>query len=409
MNRIKEILARKKEINEMLADEKRSKELDYKALEEEVRELNEELEELKTRQRLMEQTKGIESGKAKTRSIETFNASSGEDEDKERSAGTGSTEYRQAFMDFVLRGKKSDVLEKRDVTMTGDIGTVIPQTIINRLIEKMRTYGQIYSRISHTNIKGGVSIPTSAVKPVATWTDEGSVSPKQKKPTGNITFAYHKLQCRVAVTLEADTTSLDIFESSIVDNIFEAMLVALETAIVSGTGEKQPLGIVNDSRVKNAVNANEGLISSYKGWAQIFKKLPLSARGRVVLVMNHEDFEEYVAGMVDENSQPVARVTDGLDGAQQYRFKGVEVIVVEDYLPTFAGAQEGETVAFFANLKEYMLNSNLQYRYKKYFDEDTDEYIHKATLIADGRLADPQHVMLIKKSSVTEEPEVPEA
>ncbi|WP_017726762.1 phage major capsid protein [Halalkalibacterium ligniniphilum] len=400
MNRIKEILKRKAEINDMLKDEKRSAELNYKELEKEVRELNEELEELQTRERLLNETKNINSGNGETRTVETFNAEGKKEEKRKDELGTGSLEYREAFMDFVLRGKKSDVLETRaaGTTMTTDVGTVIPQTIINRIIEKMKSYGMIYSRITQTNIKGGVSIPTSDVKPVATWQDEGTVSPKQKKATGEITFSYHKLQCRVAVTLEADTVSLDIFESSLIDNIYEAMIVALEQAIISGTGVKQPLGIVNDTRVTNSVTLLEGDLTSYSKWAETSSKLPLSAEGKVVLIMTHSDFEKYIVGMVDANGQPVARVTDGLDGKKNRRFLGYEVIVVEEYLPTFTGAADNATFGIFVNLKEYMLNSNLAFRYKKYFDEETDEFIHKTTLIADGKLADAQHVMLLNKA-----------
>lgn len=47
MDRIQEILARKKEINDLLKDEKRSKDVNFQELEKEVRELNEELETLK--------------------------------------------------------------------------------------------------------------------------------------------------------------------------------------------------------------------------------------------------------------------------------------------------------------------------------------------------------------------------
>jgi len=34
--------------------------------------------------------------------------------------------------------------------------------------------------------------------------------------------------------------------------------------------------------------------------------------------------------------------------------------------------------------------------FRKYFDENTDEWIHKATMIADGKLADPNGVVLVK-------------
>ena len=46
-----------------------------------------------------------------------------------------------------------------------------------------------------------------------------------------------------------------------------------------------------------------------------------------------------------------------------------------------------------------MVNSNMAITYRRYFNEDTDEWISKATMIADGKLADPYGVVLIKKAA----------
>ncbi|OLN21899.1 capsid protein [Domibacillus antri] len=397
MKRLQEILKRKAEIRAALEG---GEKVDLDAFEKELRELDEEQKEIETRQRLLKEAGEINDGTAQeTRTIQTFSSKS-TGEEREEVSTTDSNEYRKAFMDLVLRGKKSDILETRAISGTGlaDVGTVIPQTVINRIVEKMKSYGQIYSRITQTNVKGGVSIPTSNLKPVATWTDEGSVSAIQKKTTGEVTFSYHKLQCRVAVTLEADTVSMDIFESALVDNIYEAIIVALEQAIVSGTGVKQPLGITVDPSVTNTISVLAADVAKYTKWTEIISQLPLSAEGKVALVITKTDWDKNILGMVDANGQPIARVTYGLEGKPQRRFLGYEVILVEDYLPTATGAADNEVFAFFADLKDYMLNSNLQYTYKKYFDDNTDEYIHKTTLIADGKLADPQNVLLIKKA-----------
>ena len=115
-----------------------------------------------------------------------------------------SMEYRKAFMDYVLRGVKSPALEFRtDATAaTTDISAVIPTTIMNKVVEKMTEYGRIFARVSKTNIRGGVEIPTASLKPTASWISEGSVAEKQKKTiTGKISFSYYKLQVRVAVKI----------------------------------------------------------------------------------------------------------------------------------------------------------------------------------------------------------------
>lgn len=201
----------------------------------------------------------------------------------------GSSEYRQAFMGFVLTGARSEILEYRAnaTTLTSDIGTVIPTTIVQKVYEKMSAYSMIWDRITKTNVKGGVSVPTSSLKPTATWVAEGSVSDKQKKPTGSITFNYYKLQCRVAISLEASTVSLEMFESTVVENIYEAMIIAVEQSVVTGTGVGQPLGIVNDNTIPagQIIDVTAAEISTYGKWAAIIGTIPLAYEAKVNLTL----------------------------------------------------------------------------------------------------------------------------
>lgn len=321
-------------------------------------------------------------------------------------------EYRKAFMKCVLAGENipDDIIpaEQRSAatTLTTDVGVLIPQTVLNKIVENLKFYGNIFSRVTITNIKGGVSIPKATAKPVASWVAEGKVADKQKKGVeGHITFAYHKLQCRVAVSLEADTTTLSVFESTIIDNVTEAMIVALEEAILNGTGSGQPLGITKDSTIqsKQKIAIAEDEIGSWSTWSKIFSKIPLKKRIGTVLIVNNETFEGDIAGMVDTNGQPIARVNYGLDGKETYRFKGKEVIPVEEHLPTFTDVEADSTAVWgvLVNLKDYMLNSNLQMAIKRYFDEDTDEKITKATTLVDGKLADSQGVILLTKKNAS--------
>ena len=158
------------------------------------------------------------------------------------------TDYRNGFMNYVLTGKPDSRLQNADaVSKTGENGAVIPTTVLNRIIEKMEATGMILAEVTRTAYKGGLSIPTSNAKPVATWVAEGAGSDKQKKATGSLTFSYHKLRCAVAVTLEMDTMALSAFETMLVNNVAEAMVKALEQAIISGSGSGQPKGVLTET------------------------------------------------------------------------------------------------------------------------------------------------------------------
>ncbi|MEY9980076.1 phage major capsid protein [Lysinibacillus sp. RC79] len=313
-------------------------------------------------------------------------------------------EYRNAFMQYVTKGTQSEQLEFRAdaTTGTGDIGVVIPTTVLNKIVEKMKDYGRIWDRVTKTSMKGGVEIPLSNAKPVATWVASNKMSDKQKKTVpGKISFSYHKLQCRVAVDLVADTVSMPVFEQTITNNIYEAMIIALETAIINGSGTGQPLGITKDTNIpeEQIVDVTPDGYGKYDTWTELFAKIPRSYRNGAVLIMADLDWNKYIVGMKDDNGQPIARVNYGLDGIQTERLLGKEVIPVEDHLPSIDDAEEGDVVGILVKLSDYMVNSNMQLLYKRYFNDETDEWISKSTLICDGKLADHNGVVLIKKGA----------
>ena len=123
-----------------------------------------------------------------------------------------SVEYRVAFMNYVVSGKAiPEKFNQSAVTKTSDVGAVISPTVINRIVEKMETIGVILPLVTKTAFAAGATIPTSSVKPVATWVAEGGTSDKQKRHWGHIDIKGFKLRCAIAMTLETVTMSLQFF------------------------------------------------------------------------------------------------------------------------------------------------------------------------------------------------------
>jgi len=389
MNRLQEIEARLAEIREMLEDDEKRGDVSFKDLEKEVRELKEEKEELETRQRLMKETEQIETGEVKSRTVETFNA-----KPEKRETGTDSLEYRKAFMNYVLRGEKIPVELRADaITYTSDVGAVIPETVLNRIVEKLEATGMILPLVTRTAIKGGVTVPTSSVKPVATWVAEGAGSDKQKKPVGSITFAYHKLRCAVAVSLEVDTMALPVFEATLINNVVEAMTKALEQAIISGDGSGKPKGILTETPP-----AGQSLPVSAIGYDTLIEAeaaLPLEYESNAVWCMTKKTFMAF-AGMVDNAGQPIARINYGISGRPERTLLGRNVILC-NYLDSFDSAEEDDPFAFIFNFSDYILNTNYQMGVKKYEDNETDDLVTKAIMIADGKVIDNSSLVVLTK------------
>jgi len=325
-----------------------------------------------------------------------------------------SAKYREAFKNYVM-GRSNDVLKMREddeptnvATFATDASAIIPTTIVDNIIRELASYGDILGLVTFTNFKGGVAIPIAGTKPTASWVSEGETALRNKQAvTGKVVFTYHKLQIQVSITLLAQTITLDAWEKLVAENVAEAMAVALETAVIEGTGSGQPLGILKEPRITATQKVDFAIAdATYNGWlTNLIGSMPLAYRGKNnVIIVNPLTWDKYMAGMVDDVGQPVARVNYGINGEEVQRFFGKRVILTES-VPSLDEADEGDAVAIFGDLSNYMINTNLAMNMRTYIDEDTDEIVRKTTMIVDGKLADVNGFIILELAEDDEEDE----
>lgn len=415
MNRRKEIEQRlaaiKAELEtrgaEMNADEIKALEEEVTALQEERAAIDAAAEQRNNLLTRLAEGKADNNGNAPT-VLRSFGAMDGSKNAEQRAAAEdkyGTMQYRKAFMDYVTRGVEMPVEYRGDaLTKTTDVGAVIPTTVLNQIIEKLETAGNILALVTRTAYKGGVTIPKSSVKPVATWAAEGAGSDKQKKTVGSVTFAYHKLRCAVAVSLEVDTMSIAAFESLLIANIVEAMTKALDAAIINGTGSGQPAGVLVAANITAAATAGQVVETTNQKYADLCAAegaLPEAYEGGAVWCMSKKTFMGYI-GMVDDNKQPIARINYGLNGKPERVLLGRPVVCTE-HMPSFAaistaaGSTDSPYFAFLFNFKDYVLNTNYTMGVKKYEDNDTDDQITKGVMLVDGKVVDVNSLVVLKK------------
>ena len=330
-------------------------------------------------------------------------------------------EYRKAFKAFVQNGTKSDLLKRADAEhVSGDLGILLPNTIVNEIIKGVeKVYGQLYARVHKTNVKGGVQYPIGAFTASMYWdgtagTDkEHGVSEKQKAGgvTDYVQFTYHIGEIRIAQSLLQTVVTVDAFEREIVNALVEAYVKAMDEAILNGDGVKQPEGILTEvakgdaGRIPaaNVISFTADDMADWKTWQKkLFAKIPLSMRKlRPEFVMTAETWESNIMTLEDTNGRPVYRETYNPEtGDEKCTFKGRAVTLIEEGgIKSFDGASAGD---FFGMMwvpeKAYLINSNMQFSYKKYFDEDTNQYITKALVICDGKVLDGKYIYLLKKA-----------
>ena len=331
-------------------------------------------------------------------------------------------EYRKAFKEYFQRGTSSELLKRADgEQVSADLGILLPNTIVNEIIKGVeKVYGHLYSRVKKLNVKGGVQYPIGAFSATMYWDGtagddkEHGVSEKQKAGgiTDYIQFTYHIGEIRIARSLLETIVTVEAFEAEIAKALIEAYVKAMDEAILNGNGTKQPVGIITEAAkgaagripTANIIEFTAEEMEDWKAWQKkLFAKIPLSMRKlRPEFVMTAETWEGNIMTLEDTNGRPVYRETyNPVTGDEEATFKGRHVAFVEEGgIKSFDTASAGD---YFAMMwvpdKAYAINSNMQFGYKKYFDENSNQQVTKALVICDGKPLDAKYIYLLKKKA----------
>lgn len=319
-----------------------------------------------------------------------------------------SVEYRNAFMAYVQNGTAIPAQLRGQANTTAETGAAIPLTIMRQIINTVRKrYGNLYNKVRKMNVQGGVEFPIGALQATFKWITESTVSPRQKTDKlGKVSFSYYGCEIRIAQSFIASIVTLDDFETKIAEVIAIAYLQAMDEGIVLGSGDGQMTGILNDARITNVVNMTAADMGNWTAWRKkFFSKLPLGYRaGEFIFPLS--TVESYLETMADSNNNPIFRQATGLevnDGDAvnpNGRFFGREISLVEpEILADFDTAANGAVIGIFWQPDEYAINENFGFTMRRYFDEDTNEWVDKAIAVVDGKVLNPNGYVLIKKST----------
>ena len=350
-------------------------------------------------------------------------AATAQEETRESENPYATMEYRQAFKDYIQRGKwfSAEMLGKISdfrnslpaeqragvPVTTVDTGAAIPTTVMREIINTVRKrYGNLYSKVRKTALPGGVRYPVGALQGTFKWIGEGSVSPNQNVgKLGSVSFEYHTAEMRVAQTLLSQLLTVPEFEAQIAEVIAVAYLQAMDYAIVRGTGKGMPLGILNDGRIpashKIALTAAD--ISNWQAWRKkFFAKVPKGYRNGE-FAFGQSTVDAYLETMSDAQNNPIFRQATGLEMADgdtmdDGRFYGRALATTEaDILGDFDDAEKDEAIGFFWQPDMYAINEPMGFNLLRYIDHNTNEVVDKAIAVADGKILNPEGFYIFVK------------
>lgn len=380
---------------------------EVRSINEQIADINADIEE--TREMLeteAEETRALPPADAKLVNGNILGAFGQKTEEKrEETDSLSDMEYRSAFMAYVQKGTP---MTKRngEVISTAETGAAIPMTVMNEVINTVRKrYGNLYAKVRKIAVKGGIEFPVGALQATFKWISEATVSPRQDVgKLGKVSFGYHTAEIRIAQSFLSQILTLSSFEARLAEVIAVAYLQAMDYGIVNGSGNGQMLGILNDARVTNTVTMTATQMSDWTQWRKrFFATLPLGYRaGEFIFPLS--TVESYLETMADSNNNPIFRqatgleVNDGDAAAPNGRFFGRAIsLVEEDIIADFDTASAGDVVGIYWQPEEYAINENFGFTMRRYFDEETNEWVDKALVVVDGKVINPTgYVKIIK-------------
>ena len=311
-----------------------------------------------------------------------------------------SEEYRKAFMAKVISGTAipAKFLNTDAQTVTSEVTSVIPSVLIQKIYSKLENVGKFFAMATKTNIKGGVTVPTSSIDLTASWVAERGTADTQEATTGSITFAYRKLICKVAVSFEASIVTLEMFEADFVDKVSKAMTKAVEQSMFTGNGSdgNQMVGFLTETPVSGQkIEITEGSSFTYETLVAAEAALPEEYEAGAIWVMPKKTFYNQIIALKDTTGQPIARVSVGIDGKPEHVILGRRV-EFSPYMSAFATSVSADTVvAAIFDFSRYAINTNYEMTIKKYTDEATDDQITKAIMLVDGKTLDKNGLVTV--------------
>ena len=332
-------------------------------------------------------------------------------------------EYRNAFMEYVCRGTAMPAEFRKDdfgtvatggPTVSSGVSPQVPTTMQKEIVQAMREYGTIWNEVRKASVQGGIWFRIVDIVPTASWLQENNVSDYQKVTNdAKISFSFFELECRMSQSLLAAAVTFADFQAMFVPAVAEAMVNAIEAAIMNGNGTSQPLGILNDPRVSTKTNPHdprkvavieltEAQVANWKDWRKEVKsKIPTMYRNGK-FYMNYATFDCYVETMSDDNNAPVSVDYNPVTGEEVARLCGIPVDKVGDnILKDFDTAQAGDVFAIYGDMKNYLVNTQpgMPMTTVKWVDHDTNTEKIKSLCALDGKVLNPYGFILLKKKA----------
>ena len=331
--RMKEIEKRLAEIRE----EVDKPEADLDALQEESRKLADEYDELKKKAETAEKRQAIlDAAMREGRVTRRF----GNGKEEERTFAVDTPEYRRAWLKN-LQGKPLDAEERAAITASAAIPTQTMNMIVGRL-----DLNPLLNAIDISYIPSNISFPVEGTVNDASWVAMGTAATDSADTLTSVTLSAYKLIKTVEITADVEAMAIDAFENWLVARLANKIDVALDKAILSGTGSSQATGIATTIDTESGTFTKAGM--TLKDLMKIIATLPTKYARNASFVMSRTVFYNEVMGMTTTTGDKV--VVADMQAPGKFNILGYPVSIDDN------ATIDATDNVFFGDLTEYKLN-----------------------------------------------------
>ena len=302
---------------------------------------------------------------------------------------TATDEYSKAFWDMITnRGDQLVVRNDLSVGVDENGGYTVPDEFSSQLLQKLEENNIFRSLATVIRTNSGThKIPIALDTMEASWIDEGEEIPETDTKFGQTTLSAYKLGTTIKSSNELLHDSAFDLASYIATRFGVAMGTAEEKAFLSGTGEKQPTGILNDTNGAETGVTTSSATVSFDDIFDLYYSLRAPYRRNAAFLCN-EALMLTLMKLKDNNGNYIWKPS--LDIAKPDTILG-RPVYTSVYMPEVAS---GNKAVLFGDYKYYYV-ADRQARTFKRLNElyaRTDQVGFITTQRVDGKLILPEAV-----------------
>ena len=388
MRRIDEILNRLEEIRNMMAapdyDEAQSE-----ALLAEVRKLNEEKAQIEARAAQTEELRrqvGAGTVAQIQRQEQEARSSAGASEDEDPAA---SPVYRRAWLKNLAVRSGAHIFgdmtpeERAAFTVTtANTGSVVPTTILNRIVELVESMTPMYDDATKSNMTQGFGVPRhkATKNGDAKGVNEGTANDDEQDEFDLLPLSGVEIKKHVVLSRAMKFKSIDAFENWVVQHLSERIAVGKENVILARLDGTAPSG---GSVVSNAGIAADNILTDQPYTDAAIRSIFAKLRGRGVRVVyaNSSTIWNHLAAIVDEDKKKIFVPNSMEDPIVQGRIYGA--IIKEDN-------NLADNVAYFGVRGKLLVNDFDDLEIFSAIEPKTANDIKTAYALSDAGLENPE-------------------